>query len=276
MTTDADTDLADTDLVTRLTGLVDALRGHGLRIGTGETVDAARAVEALGLAERELLREGLAATLLHGAAWTAGVRRGLRPVLPARGGGTGRRRRRGRPGGAARPAGGGARRERQRGAGPAGGGGGRRLRRVRGFARLGRLVVVPDAGPAAAADAAGAGAGRGARAGRGRELRRPAAGGRDPAPYRGVPAAGHRGGAPPGRGAPGPRRDRPPRARPDRRPGRLPARRRRTGWRRCAARSSRSPASWPPGSRHAAAGPRAAPSTCAERCAARCRRAGCR
>ncbi|MFJ8903655.1 VWA domain-containing protein [Streptomyces sp. NPDC102359] len=58
---------ADTDLVTRLTGLVDALRGHGLRIGTGETVDAARAVEALGLDDRELLREGLAATLLHGA-----------------------------------------------------------------------------------------------------------------------------------------------------------------------------------------------------------------
>ncbi|MEU0246531.1 VWA domain-containing protein [Streptomyces sp. NPDC006235] len=50
----------------RLTSLVGALRAHGLRIGTGETVDAARAVEALGLADRELLREGLAATLLHG------------------------------------------------------------------------------------------------------------------------------------------------------------------------------------------------------------------
>ncbi|MFI8202853.1 VWA domain-containing protein [Streptomyces sp. NPDC085937] len=58
---------ADTDLVTRLTGLVDALRAHGLRIGTGETADAARAVEALGLDDRDLLREGLAATLLHGA-----------------------------------------------------------------------------------------------------------------------------------------------------------------------------------------------------------------
>ncbi|MFI7013944.1 VWA domain-containing protein [Streptomyces sp. NPDC050164] len=46
--------------------LVGALRAHGIRIGTGETVDAARAVEALGLADRELLREGLAATLLHG------------------------------------------------------------------------------------------------------------------------------------------------------------------------------------------------------------------
>ncbi|WP_055618875.1 VWA domain-containing protein [Streptomyces sp. JHA19] len=50
----------------RLTSLVGALRAHGVRIGTGESVDAARAVEALGLADRELLREGLAATLLHG------------------------------------------------------------------------------------------------------------------------------------------------------------------------------------------------------------------
>ncbi|MDT0390204.1 vWA domain-containing protein [Streptomyces dubilierae] len=51
----------------RLTSLVGALRAHGVRIGTGETVDAARAVGELGLADRELLREGLAATLLHGA-----------------------------------------------------------------------------------------------------------------------------------------------------------------------------------------------------------------
>ncbi|MEU6097636.1 VWA domain-containing protein [Streptomyces sp. NPDC047079] len=49
----------------RLTGLVGALRSHGVRVGTGETVDAAQAVEALGLADRERLREGLAATLLH-------------------------------------------------------------------------------------------------------------------------------------------------------------------------------------------------------------------
>ncbi|MER6078335.1 hypothetical protein ABT156_08610, partial [Streptomyces sp. NPDC001833] len=54
------------DLAERLTGLVGALRAHGVRIGTGETVDAGRAVAALGLADRELLREGLAATLLHG------------------------------------------------------------------------------------------------------------------------------------------------------------------------------------------------------------------
>jgi len=50
----------------RLTGLVGALRSHGVRIGTGETVDAARAVTELGFVDRELLREGLAATLLHG------------------------------------------------------------------------------------------------------------------------------------------------------------------------------------------------------------------
>ncbi|MFE4577065.1 hypothetical protein ACFRKC_15350, partial [Streptomyces chartreusis] len=62
-----------TGVAERLTSLVGALRAHGIRIGTGETVDAAQAVEALGLADRELLREGLAATLLHGT--------GQRPVF---------------------------------------------------------------------------------------------------------------------------------------------------------------------------------------------------
>ncbi|WP_262056926.1 vWA domain-containing protein [Streptomyces sp. STR69] len=57
-----------TGVAERLTGLVGALRAHGLRIGTGETVDAALAMEALGFTDRELLREGLAATLLHGNA----------------------------------------------------------------------------------------------------------------------------------------------------------------------------------------------------------------
>ncbi|MEV6551005.1 VWA domain-containing protein [Streptomyces sp. NPDC051597] len=55
-----------TALPDRLTGLVRTLRAHGLRIGPGETVDAAAALEALGLADRERMREGLAATLLHG------------------------------------------------------------------------------------------------------------------------------------------------------------------------------------------------------------------
>ncbi|MGW0905942.1 vWA domain-containing protein [Streptomyces sp. NPDC002853] len=57
----------------RLTALVQALRSHGIRIGTGETVDAGQAIEALGLTERERLREGLAAALLHGE--------GQRPVF---------------------------------------------------------------------------------------------------------------------------------------------------------------------------------------------------
>ncbi|MFF4350278.1 VWA domain-containing protein [Streptomyces sp. NPDC001530] len=61
----------------RLTGLVGALRSHGVRIGTGETVDAAQALEALGLADRERLREGLAATLLH----STGQRRVFDPVF---------------------------------------------------------------------------------------------------------------------------------------------------------------------------------------------------
>ncbi|MFE0175336.1 VWA domain-containing protein [Streptomyces sp. NPDC059002] len=54
-----------TALPDRVTGLVHALRSHGIRIGTGETVDAAAALRALGLADRERVREGLAAALLH-------------------------------------------------------------------------------------------------------------------------------------------------------------------------------------------------------------------
>ncbi|MFF2777237.1 VWA domain-containing protein [Streptomyces sp. NPDC058052] len=50
----------------RLTGLVAALRDHGCGIGTGETVDAGLALEAVGFADRERMREALAATLLHG------------------------------------------------------------------------------------------------------------------------------------------------------------------------------------------------------------------
>lgn len=61
----------------RLTGLVAALRSHGVRIGTGETVDAALATEALGLTDRERLREGLAAALLH----STGQRRVFDPVF---------------------------------------------------------------------------------------------------------------------------------------------------------------------------------------------------
>ncbi|MEU6800438.1 VWA domain-containing protein [Streptomyces neyagawaensis] len=52
-------------LAERLTEFVRALRGHGIRIGPGETVDAAAVLEVLGLADRERIREGLAAALLR-------------------------------------------------------------------------------------------------------------------------------------------------------------------------------------------------------------------
>lgn len=54
-----------TDTAARLTGLVRALRGHGLRIGPAETVDAAAVVDVLGLADREQLRAGVAAAVLR-------------------------------------------------------------------------------------------------------------------------------------------------------------------------------------------------------------------
>ncbi|MFI6644031.1 VWA domain-containing protein [Streptomyces sp. NPDC050504] len=57
--------LADHGLADHVTGLVRTLREHGLRIGTGESVDAAAVVDVLGLADRERLRAGLAAALLH-------------------------------------------------------------------------------------------------------------------------------------------------------------------------------------------------------------------
>ncbi|MEU2117579.1 VWA domain-containing protein [Streptomyces sp. NPDC016459] len=59
--------------VARLTSLVGALRDHGFGIGTGETVDAGRALEVVGFTDRERVREALAATLLHGE--------GQRPVF---------------------------------------------------------------------------------------------------------------------------------------------------------------------------------------------------
>ncbi|MFF9773718.1 VWA domain-containing protein [Streptomyces sp. NPDC013978] len=49
----------------RLTAFVRALRGHGIRIGPGETVDAAAVLDVLGFADRERIREGLAAALLR-------------------------------------------------------------------------------------------------------------------------------------------------------------------------------------------------------------------
>ncbi|MGH1562978.1 vWA domain-containing protein [Mumia sp. DW29H23] len=49
----------------RLVAMVEALRGHGMVVGTSETVDAARVMGVLSLADRDLLREGLAAALLR-------------------------------------------------------------------------------------------------------------------------------------------------------------------------------------------------------------------
>ncbi|WP_329486105.1 VWA domain-containing protein [Kitasatospora sp. NBC_01246] len=59
------------DLAGRLTGLVRALRGHGLRAGPAETVDAAAVLDVLGLTDREQLRAGLAAALLRSEAQRA-------------------------------------------------------------------------------------------------------------------------------------------------------------------------------------------------------------
>ncbi|WP_031077431.1 vWA domain-containing protein [Streptomyces sp. NRRL WC-3742] len=53
------------DPASRLTGLVRALRGHGLRIGPSETVDAAAVLAVLGLDDREQVRAGLAAAVLR-------------------------------------------------------------------------------------------------------------------------------------------------------------------------------------------------------------------
>ncbi|HJQ47723.1 MAG TPA: VWA domain-containing protein [Amycolatopsis sp.] len=49
----------------RLVEFVGSLREHGIPVGPGETIDAAAAVDVLGLADREQLRAALAATVLR-------------------------------------------------------------------------------------------------------------------------------------------------------------------------------------------------------------------
>ncbi|NHN56514.1 VWA domain-containing protein [Calidifontibacter sp. DB0510] len=49
----------------RLVALVGAMREHGLSVGTAETVTAAEAINVLGMHDRALLRDGLAATLVR-------------------------------------------------------------------------------------------------------------------------------------------------------------------------------------------------------------------
>ncbi|WP_433714237.1 vWA domain-containing protein [Nocardia sp. CA-084685] len=48
-----------------LVGFVDALRAHGIPVGPSETVDAGRVVSVLDLLDREVVREGLACSLLR-------------------------------------------------------------------------------------------------------------------------------------------------------------------------------------------------------------------
>jgi uncharacterized protein with von Willebrand factor type A (vWA) domain len=46
-------------------GFVQALRGQGISVGPSETVDAGRVMAALGLDDREVLREGIACAVLR-------------------------------------------------------------------------------------------------------------------------------------------------------------------------------------------------------------------
>jgi uncharacterized protein with von Willebrand factor type A (vWA) domain len=48
-----------------LVGFVEALRGQGISVGPSETVDAGRVLGAIGLGDREVLREGLACAVLR-------------------------------------------------------------------------------------------------------------------------------------------------------------------------------------------------------------------
>lgn len=54
-----------TDLPAHLIGFIDALRRHGILVGTSETVDAGAVVAVLDLLDREALREGLACALVR-------------------------------------------------------------------------------------------------------------------------------------------------------------------------------------------------------------------
>ena len=53
------------DLAGRLVEFVEALRSKGIPAGPSETIDAADVVRVLGMDHRELLREGLAASLVR-------------------------------------------------------------------------------------------------------------------------------------------------------------------------------------------------------------------
>jgi uncharacterized protein len=57
--------LAPHGLTGHLVGFVEALRGVGISVGPSETVDAGRVLSALGLGDREVLREGIACAVLR-------------------------------------------------------------------------------------------------------------------------------------------------------------------------------------------------------------------
>ena len=57
--------LAPHGLPGHLVGFVQALRGQGISVGPSETVDAGRVMAALGLDDREVLREGIACAVLR-------------------------------------------------------------------------------------------------------------------------------------------------------------------------------------------------------------------
>ena len=59
------TEAGDGTLPDRLVEFVAALREHHVAVGPGETVDAGRVMTALGLSDRDYLREGLASALLR-------------------------------------------------------------------------------------------------------------------------------------------------------------------------------------------------------------------
>src|SRR6478735_2019446 len=59
--------LAPHGLPGHLVEFVEALRGRGISVGPSETVDAGRVLATLGLADREVLREGLACAVLRRA-----------------------------------------------------------------------------------------------------------------------------------------------------------------------------------------------------------------
>ncbi|MGE9809688.1 VWA domain-containing protein [Janibacter sp. G1551] len=65
MTSPADATSPASPLTARLVQLVRELRRHGITVGTSEVVDAAAVVVALGMDDRERLREGLAATMMR-------------------------------------------------------------------------------------------------------------------------------------------------------------------------------------------------------------------